>query len=170
MVKSVLGKKSFFFAKLLVKQLSAFHHPYLPGTQFLFPVSSRYTSFFQTSLFENIDTILATWPFNRPYPRTRLFQNSFTLHRCTQSTRSRKSAGNDPRTVHNSMQTSDNWSGLSIMVKLVYDYLFDWVCSPRHRASQPSRSGFPWQHTAKTGDPTVAAGGKINSTLCMSLV
>ena len=38
---------------------------------------------FQTFLFENIDTILATWPFNRPYPRTRLFRIVLTLQRCT---------------------------------------------------------------------------------------
>ena len=54
------------------------------------------------------------------------------------------------------------------MSVLVNVYLFNWVCSPRHRVSQPYRSGFPWQHTAMAGDPTVATGGELNPTLCMS--
>ena len=37
------------------------------------PSTSQVQIPFQNFLFENIDTMLATWPFNRPYPRTRLF-------------------------------------------------------------------------------------------------
>ena len=73
-----LSKRIFFFAKFLVKQLPAFHHPYLTGISSSFQYFTN-TLPFQNFLFENIDTMLATWPFNRPYPRTRLSQNSFTL-------------------------------------------------------------------------------------------
>ena len=51
---------------------------------------------------------------------------------------------------------------------LVHVYLFSWVWSPWHRVNQPYRSGFPWQHTAMAGDSTVATGGELNPTLCMS--
>ena len=42
--------RKFFFAKLLVRQLPAFHPPYLPGTWFTFPVPPRYKLFSKTFL------------------------------------------------------------------------------------------------------------------------
>ena len=149
MIKFCFKERIIFFAKLLVNnfRLSIIRTSQVQSSLFQYLTG---TIPFSKHPFENIDTMLATWPFNRPYPRTRLFRNSFTLQRCTQSTRSRTSAGNHPRTVHNSMRTSDNWSGLFTMVKLVYDYPFSWVCAPRQRvAHSHGRS------------PTVATRGKL---------
>ena len=83
-------RKSFekvFFAKLLgIKHLVT--SPSVPPrymVHFYFPVPPRYKFISKTFFLENIDTILATWPFNRPYPRTRLFRIVLTMQRCTHS-------------------------------------------------------------------------------------
>ena len=63
----------FFFTKLLVQQPPAIYHQHPLGTCLTPSVPRRYQSLLFTKLCENIDTLLVTWPFNRPYPRTRLF-------------------------------------------------------------------------------------------------
>ena len=83
--------------------------------------------------------------------------NSFTLQRCTQSTRSRKSVGNHPRTVINCMRTLDNWSQLFTMFKLVYGYPVNWVCAPRQRVTH--------NHDRR---PNYCNWSEINPTLGMS--
>jgi hypothetical protein len=45
--KEGFKRRKIFFAELLVKQPPVFHHPYLPGTKFTFPVPPRYNSFSQ---------------------------------------------------------------------------------------------------------------------------
>ena len=93
LVKIVLGK-NFFLCTISCKTSFGFSSivpqryikPFskIPSgikSTFLKLAPPRYKYLFQNFLFENIDTILATWPFNRPYPRTRLLRNSFTLQR-----------------------------------------------------------------------------------------
>ena len=93
LAKVVLGKNLFlckiscktpFGFSLIAPQRYINHISKIPSgikSTFLKSAPPRCKYLFKTSFLENIDTILATWPFNRPYPRTRLLRNSFTLQR-----------------------------------------------------------------------------------------
>ena len=131
--KTSLKERIIFFAKLVVKQLPIFHHPYLAGISsfskhpFWKPWHNASYMAIQLSISEDS-----------------AIQNSFTLQRCTQSTRSRNLPGTTMDCPQHLCEHQINYSWLSTMFKLVCDYPFNWVCSP-------GTVTFP----AMTGDPTV---------------